>query len=342
MSDRVRAVKEELGFRSQDQVEAEAGLLDSFEDYLLARGRSSFTVENYGRAAKKFLATVKEGEDPFTKRCVDRHLAAMNRAGMSGVHRRWTYYAMNAFFKAHEREWPYVKGDAPKAKENEDVPVLDEPLMIRMEEYARKQSLKRGPKGYNGKRNFSLIRLERCVGLRRIEIQMLNMDDFTPGSGSRPSYLRVATAKGGKTVMRVIDPETANALAEWISVLRRHSSRKDKEAIFIRGLRGNRLSLRGLNHIFQGIREKAGIDMPGAGFHAMRRGRVTGLHEGGMSGPEITKEFGWESDETVNRYIRLSKRRVEEKVMTVHPMFKENGKFDKTEAVAEEVAEVEE
>jgi len=43
-----------------------------------------------------------------------------------------------------------------------------------------------------------------------------------------------------------------------------------------------------------------------------------------MSGPEITKEFGWKSPQTVNRYIRLSKRGVEDKLMEVHPLFKED------------------
>ena len=43
-----------------------------------------------------------------------------------------------------------------------------------------------------------------------------------------------------------------------------------------------------------------------------------------MSGPEITKEFGWKSPQTVNKYIRLSKRGVEDKLMEVHPLLKED------------------
>lgn len=143
-----------------------------------------------------------------------------------------------------------------------------------------------------GLKYHALVRLERSVGIRRIEMQNANIGDYFPAQGSRPAYLRVTTAKGGKTVMRPLDPVTAKAVEDWVKVLRRQRSRPDKEALFVKGVRGPRISLRGLNYIFARIREEAGVSESGAGFHAMRRGRVTGLHEGGMSGPEITKEFG--------------------------------------------------
>jgi len=42
-----------------------------------------------------------------------------------------------------------------------------------------------------------------------------------------------------------------------------------------------------------------------------------------VSGPTLTKEWGWKSNETVNTYIRLSKREAEEAVQEAHPYFKE-------------------
>jgi site-specific recombinase XerD len=298
------------------------GFLQVFEDYLLARGFSEVTIKNYVRAARRYLVAISS-EDPFTRRSVDSYLAGLMRAGQRGKTRQWVFHTIHAFFKAHEQEWPFEKGDAPKVQENEDVPVLDDKLMIRMEIFCAQKARQRGTKQRMWIRNHAMIRLERAVGLRRVEIQGLNIDDYISEQGTRPAYIRVETAKGGKTVMRVIDPQTARILEDWIRILRRHSSREDKKAIFIRGIRGPRLSVRGLNYIFQSIRENAGIDMDGAGFHAMRRGRVTSLHERGMTDSEITKEFGWRNPQTVQKYIRLRKENVEDKLVRVHPMFNE-------------------
>ena len=42
-----------------------------------------------------------------------------------------------------------------------------------------------------------------------------------------------------------------------------------------------------------------------------------------MSGPTLPKEWRWKSKDTVNTYIRLSKREAEEAVPEAHPYFKE-------------------
>ena len=122
---------------------------------------------------------------------------------------------------------------------------------------------------------------------------------------------------------RALDPETCRALDMWIKIRRRKRKQADSDALFTRGARGPRLSLSGLNYIIKAIREKAGIEKDGAGFHASRRGRVTDLHRRGVSGPALTKEWGWRSRETVNTYIRLRKGEVEEAIQEAHPYFRE-------------------
>ena len=276
--------------------------LRQFEDLLLAEGKTEETVKKYLRVAESFL-DAHPGEEPFEKRHVQGYLANLRRRGLREGAVRWTYYVLRTFFRALDRPWP--KGLKPPRAEEPEVPVLSLEEMRRLEEAARR----RGP------RDYALIRLENVVGLRRVEIRNLNISDY------QKPYLRVVTAKGGNVVWRLLDPETCRALDEWIRVRRRKRRQADPEALFIRGTHGPRLSLRGLSHIFKQIREEAGIKAPGAGFHAVRRGRVTMLHERGMTGPELTKEWGWKSNSTVQTYIRLSKAKVERKLMEIDPFF---------------------
>jgi len=300
--------------------------LKRFEDYLLARGRKS--AARYLQVAQRFLEANREEEEPFEAHNVNRFLAGLSRKGARGRTLRWNYYVVKSFFRALGRPWPFDQGEAPKAEENEDVPVFTSEEMLALEVAA---------KGWENPelaaRNYAIVRLENAIGLRRGEIQALNIGDYV-----KP-HIRVETLKGGHTVRRALDPETCRALDEWINIRNRKRKQANPDALFTRGSRGPRLSLSGLNYIIKAIREKAGIEKKGAGFHASRRGRVTDLHRRGVSGPTLTKEWGWKSRDTVNTYIRLSKREAEEAVQEAHPYFKEqheeslppDSKFDQIE-----------
>ena len=297
------------------------GALGRFEDYLLARGRKS--AGRYLQVAQRFLEANPE-EEPFEAHNVNRFLAGLSRGGAKGRTLRWNYYVVKSFFRALGYPWPFDAGEAPKTEENEDVHVFTSEEMLALEAAA---------KGWENPelaaRNYAIVRLENAIGLRRGELQALNIRDYV-----KP-HLRVETLKGGRTVRRALDPETCRALDEWIKIRRRKRKQADPLALFTRGARGPRLSLSGLNYIFKAIREKAGIKKLGAGFHASRRGRVTDLHRRGVSGPALTKEWGWKSRETVNTYIRLSKREVEEAVQEAHPYFHEQSEEEPEEEVPE-------
>jgi len=293
------------------------GALGRFEDYLLARGRKS--AGRYLQVAQRFLEANPE-ETPFEAHNVNRFLAGLSRGGAKGRTLRWNYYVVKSFFRALGHPWPFDAGEAPKTEENEDVPVFTSEEMLALEEAA---------KGWENPelaaRNYAIVRLENAIGLRRGELQALNIRDYM-----KP-HIRVETLKGGHTVRRALDPETCRAIDEWIKIRRRKRKQVDPDALFTRGGRGPRLSLSGLNYVFKAIREKAGIEKDGAGFHASRRGRVTDLHRRGVSGPALTKEWGWKSKETVNTYIRLSKREVEEAVQEAHPYFQEQSEDEEPE-----------
>jgi len=289
--------------------EGKSGLLKRFEDYLIARNRKS--VDRYLRIASEYLASCSEDE-LFTAHSVNRYLADLARRGAGGRTRRWRYYILKTFFRAVGQPWPFEPGDAPKVEEESEVPIFTEEEMRRLEEAAKSH-----PDPELAARNYALIRLENCLGLRRGEIRNLNISDY------QPPYLRVKTLKGGRVVYRALDPETCRALDEWIKIRRRKRRQADPEALFVRGKRGPRISLRGLSAIFAEIRQRAGIEKPRAGFHASRRGRITDLHRRGISGPTLTKEWGWKSPQTVQTYIKLSKHEAEKAIQQAHPYWQE-------------------
>ena len=112
-------------------VREDEALLSMFEDALLARGRTPITLNKFKWLARRFLASVPEEEDPFTKRAVTRYLAEMRRGGSKGKSMRWSFYGLKTFFSALGKPWEFKKTETPKTtSDNDEVPVLDEALMV--------------------------------------------------------------------------------------------------------------------------------------------------------------------------------------------------------------------
>ncbi|MDH5770554.1 MAG: phage integrase N-terminal SAM-like domain-containing protein [Candidatus Bathyarchaeota archaeon] len=124
--DRAAPFREELEDRPPDLLKQ---LIDRFRDYLDARNHSERTVKNYMRLIRRYVDHVNDIE-PFGRRHVDSFLARLKREGSGGVNQRWAYYVIRTFFRAIERPWPFEKSEVPKAKENEEVPVLQEEDMF--------------------------------------------------------------------------------------------------------------------------------------------------------------------------------------------------------------------
>ena len=101
-------------------VREDEALLSMFEDALLARGRTPITLNKFKWLARRFLASVPEEEDPFTKRAVTRYLAQLRREGAKNVYLKWSYYGLRAFFLALDKLWPFARNEAPKGKSSEE------------------------------------------------------------------------------------------------------------------------------------------------------------------------------------------------------------------------------
>jgi site-specific recombinase XerD len=280
-------------------------LLGCFKEALMAFGKAETTIELYARILTQYLELNSEPE-PFQRENVLSFLSVKRREGCRGNTLRLNYYALKTFFTTFQKPWPFDKSEVPERSETY-TPFFTPEEMAKMEASARAM----------GPRYYALVRLENAIGLRRTEIRCLNVDDY------RKPKLRVQTAKHGEYVERELDPTTCDALDEYLGGRGRLRRVADANAMFVRGLRGPRLSLRGLNDIYKRIRDRAGIDKERASFHAARRGRITDLYERGMKEAELTKEWGWRSDQTVKTYVKLSKKHVEEKLRSIHPYFNE-------------------
>jgi site-specific recombinase XerD len=299
--------------------------LQQFENYLIARNRSRHTIEQYILHAESFLKVADSASlDPFTNEAVDRYLVSLARDGMGANTRRWMFYLIRTLFRAHRKEWGFEPGEAPK-EARKVVHVFTEADLIKLERTAEELGLKWQ----------AMIRLENSTGLRRIEIQRLNISNFEP-----PYLTFVETAKGGNVIRRKLDPMTIDILQKYIAQLTATRRRADMDALFIDGKGGGRLSVDTLTRYFIQIRRRAGVKGQRAGFHAARRRRVTQLYDAGLSGAQLTQVMGWKDPTTYLNYVHEDPKETEEKMERVHPYFigPKDG-FDKAQAVVEEAGE---
>ena len=293
---------------------------DKFEEYLLSRDMAPDTLETYRRTLYEYLYSASEA--PFVKQSIRTYLATKKMEGCEGNTLRNRYYTLKAFFEALDQPWPMKKGDVPK-KSQKHKPQFTADDMKAIEEEAREsynpdggpERLKR--RNWRCIRNYAIVRLSNALGPRRIEMHDLNVENYNP------PFILIPTGKKGKEVVRELDVRTCKVLDDWLEIRRRQKLKSNDEALFSKSLRGGRLARRSLNDILKKIRESAGVHKNRAGFHAGRRGRVTGLHDSGMSGPDLTKLYGWESPSTVNEYIDSPTSQVEAKLRAAHPFFRE-------------------
>ena len=300
-------------------------LWEKFEEYLLSRDMSEDTIETYKRTVYEYL--YRASEAPFDKQSIRKYLADKKIAGCEGNTLRNRYYTLKAFFEALDQPWPMKKGDVPK-KSQKHKPQFTPDEMRAIEEEARgpynpdggPDRLKR--RNWRFIRNYGIVRLSHALGPRRIEMHDLNVKHY------QPPFILIPTGKKGKEVVRELDVRTCKVLDDWLEIRRRQKLKSDDEALFSKSLRGGRLARRSFNDILLKLRERAGVHKNRAGFHAGRRGRVTNLHNAGMSGPDLTKLYGWESPNTVLEYINSPTSKVEAKLRAVHPFFKEEGALE--------------
>jgi site-specific recombinase XerD len=127
-----------------------------------------------------------------------------------------------------------------------------------------------------GKRDFAIFTLAAQTGLRAIDIANLKRGDIN----WRNNEIRIVQHKTGKALSLPLEPESGNAIAEYLLTARPKS---DSPNIFIKqkGVPGP-LSSNSLSAYAGAFRHRSEVDdpnKPGRGFHSFRRGFSTRLLE---------------------------------------------------------------
>ena len=279
-----------------------------------AKGHKPSTMKNVLGAFSQFIDLVGVREI-YGKEDVQRFLAFKTRAGCKGTTVHNYYRFLKIVFDRMGWPWELKPKDLPK-KNTPRQPYFNTEETLSLNDAADKVVRVGGRYGKMLRlRNRALVRLSSVTMLRRGEIRLVDVDDYR-----RPFILVRNPEKNSEYTERLLDSETCDAVDVYLE------ARKSPKcpALFITGSgkRAGRISLRGLSEVIKRIREAAGIDKPGAGWHAHRRGGITLAHKGGMSEKELSAYTGITED-IVKRYIRLDKTDAIQAFERSHPLFKE-------------------
>ncbi|RLJ01240.1 MAG: hypothetical protein DRP08_05760 [Candidatus Aenigmatarchaeota archaeon] len=281
-------------------------LVSEYEARLRGTRMSQLYRDYAVRMVRKYLAfCVENGLDPRKAQSIMEYQNDMEGVWAATSARTFAY-VLSGFFKKVGWPWPLERKEIPRGRPHRRPFYTEEEMELLLETAKRM-----GPKEY------AIVRLARLLGLRRIEIRMLNVEDY------QPPHLYIRAAKHGVSRWRRLDEETCRAIEEY---LKWRGKRKER-ALFLSGRRGGRITLRSLTRLLNRVRKEAGLyeKKPWAGFHAFRRGLVTELHKLGVSEKELQEWMGWQTPFMPHEYIRLVPTEVEEKITKVHPIYRRGG-----------------
>lgn len=282
-----------------------------------AKGHKPSTVKNVLGAFSQFIDQVGV-KDIYGREDVQMFLAYKTRAGCKGTTVHNYYRFLKIVFDRMGWPWTLKPRDLPK-KNTPRQPYFDTEETLGLNAAADKVVAVGGRYGKTLRlRNRALVRLSSVTMLRRGEIRLVDVDDYR-----RPFILVRNPEKNSEYTERLLDSETCDAVDAYLEARKRAKC----SALFVtgKGKRARRISLRGLSEVIKKIREAAGIDKPGAGWHAHRRGGITLAHKGGMSEKELSEYTGI-TEGIVKRYIRLDKSEAIQAFKRSHPLFKKEDK----------------
>lgn len=163
-------------------------------------------------------------------------------------------------------------------------------------------------------RDAALFKIAYAYGLRRREVQMLDVADFGPNPHAREfgaygvCQVRFAKAKKGspprrRSVLTVFD-WTPAVLDEWVSETRPLLDPHGSVALWP-SERNDRVGLSQIDHRFATYRRAVGL-VDGLDFHSLRRSYVTHLIEDGWDPFFVQQQAGHEHASTTAIYTCVS------------------------------------
>lgn len=209
-------------------------------------------------------------------------------AGTVHIHYRALRTLFRWYDKEYEPKWrnPILKVSPPK--------IVVSPLPgIRKHEY--QALLKACANSFYGKRNKAIIRILFDTGMRRSELQALNIGDVIVEAGT----IIATKTKNKKRRSVFMTPETKRDVLRYIRDLQ---NQKPFSPLWV-DRNGNRLSINGLREILRRLSLKAGIQEPG--FHDFRRAFALQSRRNGMGEIDLMRIMGHSSTDVLNRYLDM-------------------------------------
>ncbi len=209
-------------------------------------------------------------------------------AGTVHIHYRCLRTLFRWYDKNYEPKWrnPILKVDPPK--------IVVSPLPgIRKHEY--QALLKACGSNFYGKRNKAIIRTLFDTGMRRSELQALNVGDIILEAGT----IIATKTKNKKRRSVFLTPESRRDVLRYIRDIpdKRHNA-----PLWI-DRAGNRLSLNGLREVLRRLSLKARIKEPG--FHDFRRAFALQSRRNGMGEIDLMRIMGQSSTDVLDRYLDM-------------------------------------
>ena len=146
----------------------------------------------------------------------------------------------------------------------------------------------------------ALLSLAYSAGLHVGEVIRLKVTDIL----SDRRQIRIQHGKGEKDRYTLLAEQTLKTLREY------YRAAHPKEWLFPGILPGQPMSVSAAERSFQRVRDRVGIN-PKARIHSLRHSFATHLHEAGTDIRYIQELLGHVDIRTTQRYIRISKRNLE-------------------------------
>ncbi|MDP2662083.1 MAG: tyrosine-type recombinase/integrase [Dehalococcoidia bacterium] len=270
-----------------------ARLLASFARTMEFQNLADSTRYRYESLAREYLAS---SNGVMSREAVMRYLEEL---GGSGTYRNWACRPLKKLFTEAKAEWPFTPRELPKPEDPKQ-PYLTYEQVQNLFKLAKNKPLA-----------LALLRTDAVAGARRIQLARMLRTDYDPPN------LRVEGAKGGKTRIRRLDPETVAAVNAYLA------TRKDARPELWASKRGVPMTVYTLSMLFAELAQAAGLPK-GTGWHAIRRGVATWLYKAGWREKEIQEHIGWKSPTMPHKYIQLVVSELEEEAVAIHPMFKKS------------------
>lgn len=275
-----------------------------FDSYLReVRGLAPMTVKGHIGRIRIFLQFLKFDDCPAAIRTLnlDRIDAFLRQAARTN--NRFSLQHIVASLRTFLR-YQFAQGRLREALHEQ----IDTPRTYRLEQLPRAlpwdqvvallRSIDQSSPG--GLRDFALLYLAACYGLRSSELIRLTLDDIDWRAGT----LKIVQTKTKQTLLLPLTDEAGQVLVRYLQSGRPQSPRR--ELFLRRRAPAGALAATAVHDILEHRIALSGMDLPAMGSHVLRHSLAVDLLRQGASLPTIGAALGHRDVESTAVYLRLA------------------------------------